>query len=89
MNTTYHQRKALRRLGRGQSITGSMLNDPVIRECYSTDHYPPRPDPRTMTEVEWCDYAAAVQSSRPRITEHGQELLDQINKTREASSTCG
>ena len=31
---SYGQRKALRRFGRGQTIPGRMLGDPVIRECY-------------------------------------------------------
>ena len=50
----YAQRKALRRLGRGQSINRTMENDPVIKACYSTDHY--IDPPRGMNIVEWCDW---------------------------------
>lgn len=51
MTLTYEQRKALRRLGRGQTITRAMQRDPVIRECYSTDHY--IHSRRDMNIVEW------------------------------------
>lgn len=36
---TRAQRKALRHLGRGQTITRTMQNGPLIRQCYTTDHY--------------------------------------------------
>lgn len=34
MDMTYLQRKALRRLGRGQSITIAQAKDPLIQRCY-------------------------------------------------------
>lgn len=70
----YMQRKALRRLGRDQTINRTMLADPVIRECYSTDHYiTPH---RGMNIVEWCDWEEkARQVNRPRLNEHGKKLL--------------
>ena len=55
----YAQRKALRRLGRGQTINRTMRNDPVIRECYSTEHY--IYPPREMNIAEWCDWEAKAR----------------------------
>lgn len=79
MTLTYKQRKALRRLGRGQSITRAMQRDPVIRKCYSTDHYIyPR---RDMNIAEWCDWEEeARRINRPRINQHGRELLAQLEQ---------
>lgn len=79
MTLTYEQRKALRRLGRGQTITRAMQRDPVIRECYSTDHYiHPR---RDMNIAEWCDWEEeALRVNRPRINQHGRELLAQLEQ---------
>lgn len=77
----YMQRKALRRLGHGQTITRTMQDDPLIRECYSTDHYiTPR---RDMSIVEWCDWEAqARRVNRPRINQHGRQLLTQLEQER-------
>lgn len=73
----YKQRKALRRLGRGQTITRTMQDDPLIRECYTTDHYIiPR---RGMTVVEWCDWEArAWYTNRPRLNNRGRQLLKEL-----------
>lgn len=79
----YMQRKALRRLGRGQTLTRTMQNDPLIRECYSTSHYiSPR---RDMNIVEWCDWEArSWHANRPRINQHGRQLLKELeNQCRE------
>ena len=73
----YAQRKALRRLGRGQTISRTMRNDPVIRECYSTDHY--IYPPRGMNIAEWCDWEAKAQCvNRPRLNSHGKKLLKEL-----------
>jgi len=73
----YMQRKALRRLGRGQTINRTMQNDPVIQECYSTDHY--INPPRGMNVVECCDWEAKAQwVNRPRINNHGKKLLKEL-----------
>lgn len=75
----YEQRKALRRLGRGQTIKRSMRYDSVIRGCYSTDHYVhPR---RDMNIVEWCDWKEeARRVNQPRINQRGRELLAQLDQ---------
>lgn len=71
------QRKALRRLGRGQTINRTMQNDPLIRECYSIDHY--IAPTRGMNIVEWCDWEEkARQVNRPRINSHGKKLLKEL-----------
>lgn len=76
----YMQRKALRRLGRGQTITRTMRNDPVIRECYSTDHY--IAPPRGMNTVEYCDWEEkARRINHPRINSHGKKLLKELGET--------
>lgn len=73
----YAQRKALRRLGRGQTINRTIRNDPVIRECYSTDHY--IDPPRGMNIVEWCDWEAKARwVNRPRLNSHGKKLLKEL-----------
>ena len=73
----YAQRKALRRLGRGQTINRTMRNDPVIRECYSTDHY--IDPPCGMNIVELCDWEAKARwVNRPRINSHGKKLLKEL-----------
>jgi len=74
----YKQRKALRRLGRGQTITRTMQADPLIRECYTTDHYiTPH---RGMTVFEWCDWEArAWYTNRPRLNNHGKQLLKELD----------
>ena len=73
----YAQRKALRRLGRGQTINRTMQSDPVIRECYSTDHY--IAPLRGMNIVEWCDWEEkARRVNRPLINSHGKKLLKEL-----------
>lgn len=73
----YDQRKALRRLGRGQTINRTMQNDPIIQQCYSTDHYI-EPDPG-MNIVEWCDWEAQAQCiNHPRINDYGIKLLEEL-----------
>ena len=75
---SYMQRKALRRLGRGQTITRAMQDDPLIHECCSTDHYiAPR---RDMNIVEWCDWETkAWYTNRPRINDYGKKLLKELD----------
>jgi len=76
-NLNYKQRKALRRLGRGQTINRTMRNDPIIRECYSTDHY--IDPPHRMNIVECCDWEAkARQVNHPRLNSHGKKLLKKL-----------
>ena len=54
-----------------------MRNDPVIRECYSTEHY--IDPPREMNIAEWCDWEAkALHINRPRINHHGKKLLKEL-----------
>lgn len=73
----YAQRKALRRLGRGQTINRTMQNDPVIRECYSTDHY--IDPPQGMNIVEYCDWETKARwVNRPRLNSHGKKLLKEL-----------
>ena len=78
-----YQRKALRRLSRGQSINRSMLDDLIIRECIDTSHYIQPPNlagieyPQSM--IMWCDWEAqAARVNRPRLNELGRRLLEGI-----------
>ena len=80
----YDQRKALRRLGRGQTIRRRMWDDPIIRDCIDTSHYIEPPDPQETSIVEWCDWEAhAMSCNRPRINQYGKTLLEEL----EASNT--
>lgn len=73
----YMQRKALRRLGRGQTINHTMQNDPLIQQYYSTDHY--IDPPRGMNIVECCDWEEkARQVNRPLINDRGKKLLKEL-----------
>ena len=73
----YAQRKALRRLGRGQTISRSMQSDPLIQECYSTDHYVAMR--KDMNIVEWCDWEAQARAiNHPRINAYGKKLLKEL-----------
>ena len=73
----YAQRKALRRLGRGQTINRSMQDDPVIKQCYSTDHYI-EPD-AGMNIVEYCDWEEKARwTNHPRINDYGTKLLEEL-----------
>lgn len=75
----YMQRKALRRLGRGQTINRTMQNDPVIQQCYSTDHY--IDPPRGMNIVEYCDWEEkARQVNRHRINDRGKKMLKELQE---------
>lgn len=83
MNLDYMQRKALRRIGRGKSVSNGMMNDPIIRECYKQDLPEPALD---MNVVEWCDWEAkfrwAIQ--HPQITPYGQKLLSELEEKENA-----
>ena len=75
---SYMQRKALRRLGRGQSITHTMAADPLIQRCYTTDHYE-HPDPY-LNVVDYCDWQArSLINNLPRITDYGKKLLAELD----------
>lgn len=78
-----HQRKALRRLSRGQSIQRSMLDDLIIRECIDTSHYiqPPNLEGIEYSQAVamWCDWEAqAARVNRPRLNDLGRRLLEGI-----------
>ena len=79
----YHQRKALRRIGRGKFPNRTMMDDPVIRQCYTTDHIGPPPDmtnlPFPQSMFVWCDWEAWARSQSPRLTDMGRELLSELD----------
>ena len=71
----YNQRKALRRISRGQSIPGRMRVDPVISRCFTYPEIEPLPEDYNI--VDYCDWESRVMS-RGRltvITPFGRELL--------------
>jgi len=72
----YHQRKALRRLGRGQSISGRMLTDPLISQCFEWSES--TEPPADMDIIEWCDWEARLRSVYPVLNGFGKELLAQL-----------
>lgn len=81
---TSQQRKALRRLGRGQTIPRSMWDDPVIRRCYSTAHYTPPPNldgvPYPQSMFDYCDWEERASRERPRLTDFGFRLLSELSR---------
>lgn len=79
MTLTYDQRKALRRIGRGQSIPERMQLDEVIAKCFtwSVPIEPPKPV-REMNVIEYCDWEAAVLSAYPVLTDYGRKLLNEL-----------
>lgn len=80
MKLTYSQRKALRRLGRGQTISRTMKRDTLIKQCY-TLNAPPPPPTSEMNIVTYTDWEATVQTAKPVINAYGQQLLNQLENT--------
>lgn len=76
---TYSQRKALRRLGRGQSISGEAHRDPLIAKCFEYRNTEPPKPLAEMNVVEWCDWEARIASSKPTLTPFGERLLAELN----------
>lgn len=76
---TYSQRKALRRISRGGSLSRTMTSDSVISQCFEWSHpiNPPKPLPE-MNVIEWCDWEAQVMSARPVLNEYGARLLAEL-----------
>lgn len=77
---TYKQRKAIRRAGRGQSISNSQLNDPLIQELLSTEHYPVLPEPYNV--CEYTDWETSMNSIQPRLNFLGMEVLHALGDTK-------
>lgn len=76
---TYAQRKALRRISRGQSISRRISQDPLIAQCFiwEPSFKPPKPV-HEMNIVEFCDWEARILGRRPVITDFGKQLLATI-----------
>lgn len=71
----YMQRKALRRLARGQTIPHRMLKDPIISQCVTWPQLePPKPKDQ-MNIIEYFDWFELVRHTRPTINNYGKELL--------------
>ena len=71
------QRQALRRISRGQTIKWSAFSDPLVSRFYTMNVPAPHPN---MNVVEWCDWEAAVRSTRPQLTEFGAEVLEALER---------
>lgn len=80
MKLTNSQRKALRRLGRGQTISRTMMRDTLISQCY-TLHAPTPPPASEMNVVTYTDWETTVQTAKPVINAYGQQLLNQLENT--------
>lgn len=76
---TYDQRKALRRIGRGKSISRRMMSDALISRCFewSVQTVPPKPVAE-MNVVEYCDWEAEMRSGHPVLTDLGEQILAQL-----------
>lgn len=81
MNLDYMQRKALRRIGRGKSISTGMGHDPIIRECF-TVNAPDAPTGDELNIVSWCDWETKFRWAirHPQITPYGQKLLSELEE---------
>lgn len=75
----YRQRKALRRLGKGKSISRTDSNDHVISRCYSYN-IPNPPRGNDLNVVSWCDWEAAAMSAKPQLTEFGEAVYKELLK---------
>lgn len=84
MKLTNSQRKALRRLGRGQTISRTMMCDTLIKQCY-TLNAPTPPPASEMNIVTYTDWEATVQTAKPVISAYGQQLLNQLENTNGAA----
>lgn len=78
LSLTYNQRKALRRLGRGQSITRTMSRDPLVQKFYTL--HIPAPDPN-MNILEWMAWEEKVMGIRPKLTPFGRAVLAELEAT--------
>lgn len=76
---TYAQRKALRRISRGGSISRTMTSDPIISQCFgwSIPTAPPKPIAE-MDIIEYCDWEARLHSAYPVLSEYGAQLLAEL-----------
>lgn len=75
MSLTYDQRKALRRLSRGQSIPARMWDDEIVSRCVERAALVPPKPVAEMNIVEYCDWEATLLSHRPTLNEYGRELF--------------
>lgn len=80
MELNYSQRKALRRIGRGQSVNKGMLDDPIISKCYTVNA---PPQPKDLNIVDYCDWVAIASYAYKhlQITPYGKELLDTLENS--------
>ena len=81
MDLNYNQRRALRRISRGQSINKSMAHDGTISQCYVWSTPAPEKPVSEMDIVEYCDYEARLRSGHPVLTPYGKALLAEIGET--------
>lgn len=77
----FRQRKALRRIGRGQSVNRSMLDDPLVKAFY-VRNIPSPPTGDDLNIVTWSDWESDLRFSltHPRITLFGKEVLEELEK---------
>lgn len=80
MKLSNSQRKALRRLGRGQTISRTMMRDTLIKQCY-TLNAPTPPPASEMNIVTYTDWEATVQTAKPVINACGRQILNQLENT--------
>lgn len=76
---TYTQRKALRRRGRGGSITRTMASDPLISQLsdYSRLSKPPTgPDP-----FDWFDWEERAYRVHPGLNADGRAVLAALDRS--------
>jgi hypothetical protein len=75
---TRQQRKAIRRMGRGQSISNSQIDDPLIQELTAPDHHPELPE--NYNVADYCDWVAHMHSVRPRLNSLGMKVLQDLGQ---------
>lgn len=73
----YQQRKAVRRLARGQKISAGQTSDPLIQQLTSTDHYPVLEIGADM--AEWCDWYFTMIALSPRLTDLGRAVFEALD----------
>lgn len=75
----YRQRKALRRLGKGKSITRAAARDPLLSQ-YFRHNIPKPPRGNDLNVVSWCDWESTARGAKPQLSELGEAVYKELLK---------
>lgn len=75
---TYMQRKALRRRGRGGSLTRTMAADPLIVRISDYSRLEPPPDSADV--LAWIDWEGRARRQHPVLNSEGLDVLAALER---------